>query len=55
MTQQVFFSDQDMIVSRTDTRGIIHYANATFLNVSGYTEVELLGLSTFVKNYPNLG
>ncbi len=43
MAQEVFFSEHEFIVSRTDIRGKIVYANDTFLQVAGYTEDELLG------------
>lgn len=37
------FADEDIIVSKTDLRGIITYANDVFLKVAGYTEAEILG------------
>ena len=33
----------ELIVSRTDLNGIITYANETFLEISGFTEDELIG------------
>lgn len=36
-------SEDDFIVSKTDTRGIITYGNAIFIKMSGYSEAELLG------------
>ncbi|MDJ0930975.1 PAS domain-containing protein [Breoghania sp.] len=38
-----FFDENDVIVSKTDLKGRITYANRTFLNVAGYRESELLG------------
>ena len=38
-----FFGDDEIIVSKTDTRGIITYANDVFCRVAGYREAELLG------------
>lgn len=35
--------EQDFLVSKTDTKGIIKYANQAFIEISGYTEEELLG------------
>ena len=40
------FEEDEIIVSKTDLRGIITYANDVFQRVSGFTEVELLGQYT---------
>jgi len=37
--------DRSTIVSKTDTKGIITYANEKFCELSGYTEEELIGKS----------
>ncbi|HNS44499.1 MAG TPA: PAS domain S-box protein [Alphaproteobacteria bacterium] len=41
--KEVTFSPDEIIVSKTDTKGIITYTNSTFCKVAGYTERELLG------------
>lgn len=41
--QEIGFATSDIIVSKTNTKGIITYTNSTFCEVSGYTERELLG------------
>jgi len=41
--KEVTFSPDDIIVSKTDTKGVITYTNRTFCQVAGYTESELLG------------
>ncbi|WP_321449413.1 PAS domain-containing protein [uncultured Cohaesibacter sp.] len=38
-----FFGDDDIIVSKTDLSGRLTYANKIFLDISGYTEKEVLG------------
>ena len=37
------FGDDEIIVSKTDVRGVITYANDVFCRVAGYREAELLG------------
>lgn len=38
-----FFDPSDLIVSKTDTKGVITYANRVFLRVAGYREEEVVG------------
>ncbi len=38
------FSPDELIVSKTDTRGIITYANDIFLKIAGYKESEVIGM-----------
>ena len=48
------FSQSDIIVSKTNLKGIITYANKTFLEVSGYTEEELLGQPHNIIRHPDM-
>lgn len=41
--QELFFNDDEFIVSKTDLSGKITYGNDLFIRISGYTEKELLG------------
>ena len=41
--KEVFFDRNDLIVSKTDLKGRITYANHTFLEIAGYQEGEVLG------------
>lgn len=40
---ELFFGDEEFIVSKTDLNGKIIYGNSLFVKISGYTEQELLG------------
>ncbi|MDP2786768.1 MAG: methyl-accepting chemotaxis protein [Pseudomonadota bacterium] len=46
--------DDHMIVSKTDTRGIITYINKDFLEVSGFTEAELIGSPHNMVRHPDM-
>ncbi len=52
--REVFFSEDEFIVSKTDLKGIILYANDTFLKVAGYTERELLGQPHSIIRHPDM-
>lgn len=41
--REVRFDDEEIIVSKTDLRGVITYANDVFARVSGYSRRELIG------------
>lgn len=40
---EITFSEDLFIVSKTDTKGKITYGNETFIEISGYSEEELIG------------
>ncbi len=44
----------DMIVSKTDTKGRITYCNNTFIDFSGYNEEELLGQPHNIIRHPDM-
>lgn len=46
--------EDDVIVSKTDLKGRITYANRTFLEVSGYSEAELLGKPHSIIRHPDM-
>ncbi|MEO5375820.1 MAG: PAS domain-containing protein [Alphaproteobacteria bacterium] len=46
------FGDHEIIVSKTDTRGWITYANEVFQRVSGYSEAELLDQPHSIVRHP---
>jgi PAS domain S-box-containing protein len=48
------FGVDELIVSKTDPRGIITYANRVFCGVAGYTESELLGQPHNIIRHPDM-
>ena len=52
--QEVFFDSNDFIVSKTDLKGHITYANDTFLDVAGYTEAEVIGQPHNLIRHPDM-
>ncbi len=52
--REQFFADDEIIVSKTDLRGIITYANDVFIRVSGYTESELIGTAHSILRHPEM-
>ena len=54
MSQRVVFAPEDFIVSRTDLRGIITYANQAIMDVAGYDESELLGRPHSIIRHPDM-
>lgn len=48
------FLENELIISRTDTKGIITYANSVFVSISGYSEKELLGKPHSIIRHPDM-
>jgi PAS domain S-box-containing protein len=46
--------EDDFIVSKTDAKGRIVYANRIFLEFAGYSEIELLGVQHNVIRHPEM-
>ena len=49
-----FFGEEEIIVSKTDLKGVITYANPVFLKIAGYTEDETLGQSHNLVRHPDM-
>lgn len=45
---------EELIVSRTDLKGNITYANETFAQISGYTPNELIGKAHNIVRHPDM-
>ncbi|SFG12060.1 PAS domain-containing protein [Neptunomonas qingdaonensis] len=51
---EVVLADNEFIVSKTDTKGIITYVNRTFMAIAGYAEAELLGKQHNIIRHPDM-
>lgn len=49
-----FFDKNEIIVSKTDIKGHITYANRSFLNIAGYTETEVMGAPHSILRHPEM-
>jgi len=51
---QEYKFEKGLIVSSTDLKGIITYANRTFCNIAGYTKQELTGKNHNIVRHPDM-
>lgn len=51
---EIIFADAEFMLTKTDLKGVITYANQDFIKVSGYTEAELLGSSHNIVRHPDM-
>mgnify|MGYP001176824117 CR=1 FL=1 len=51
---EVPYPDGKLIVSRTDPAGVITHANQAFVDMSGYTEEELIGQPHSILRHPDM-
>ena len=54
LTNEWYFPDTCYILSETDERGVILYANDIFCEIAGYTEEELLGQPHNIVRHPDM-
>ncbi|MDH5353448.1 MAG: methyl-accepting chemotaxis protein [Gammaproteobacteria bacterium] len=52
--RQVHMREGSVIVSRTDLKGAITYVNQDFLDISGFTEIELMGKNHNIVRHPDM-
>ena len=52
--EEVTFDDNQIIVSKTDLKGRMTYVNRVFMEISGYTENELLGQPHNLIRHPDM-
>ncbi len=48
------FHPDEIIVSKTDTKGILTYTNKIFLDIAGYTEEEVIGQPHNMIRHPDM-
>jgi aerotaxis receptor len=54
VSKEVQLSKSTMIVSETDTKGIITYANNDFCRLAGYTKEELINQAHNIVRHPDM-
>lgn len=52
--KEIKLNPKRYIVSKTDAKGIIEYGNDYFVEVSGYTEAELIGKPHSIVRHPDM-
>ena len=51
--EEIMIYDNSILLTETDTLGIITYANRRFIKLSGYTKEELIGSPQSINNHPD--
>jgi PAS domain S-box-containing protein len=54
INEQIQLSTKKYIVSKTDAKGIIEYGNDYFVEISGYSESELIGKPHNIIRHPDM-
>ena len=54
INEEVTFSDHQELVSTTDIRGVITYANKEFCNIAGFNLEELIGKNHNIVRHPDM-
>ncbi len=52
--EELHFDENQFIVSKTDLKGRITYANDLFINISGFKEQELIGTPHNILRHPDM-
>ena len=52
--EERFFSEDEIIVSKTNLKGHITYANKLFLDIAGYSEAEVIGQPHNLIRHPDM-
>ncbi|MDI1362250.1 PAS domain S-box protein [Methylotenera sp.] len=51
---EITFDDSQFMLTKTDLKGVITYANKDFINVSGFSEAELVGSNHNMVRHPDM-
>ena len=54
MSQEIKLDRDTMIVSETDEKGVILYANSDFCDIAGYTKDQLIGKPHSLVRHPDM-
>lgn len=54
VNREIALSDTDLIVSKTDMKGRITYANRTFMRICGYNLADLIGVQHNIVRHPDM-
>jgi len=54
INKEIKLNTKRYIVSKTDAKGIIEYGNDYFVEISGYTEAELIGKPHSIVRHPDM-
>lgn len=54
INREIPFPDGEFIVSKTDLKGVITYGNEVFIQMSGYSEEQLLGAAHNILRHPDM-
>lgn len=52
--REVFFPASELIVSKTDLKGRVTYANQLFCRIAGYSEAEVMGRPHSIIRHPDM-
>jgi len=54
LDEEIAYPDGKLIVSRTDKKGILTHCNQSFVDMSGYTEEEIIGQPHSILRHPDM-
>ncbi|MHB1100911.1 MAG: PAS domain-containing protein, partial [Burkholderiales bacterium] len=52
--QDIDYAESDVFVTKTDAKGIITYANDSFVKISGFSREELVGRNHNIVRHPDM-